>query len=109
MLQLALILAIIAGFLIGHILPHFTREEMQPGKKYFKKLEIALALFIFLFSPHYSFLVIFALSLFLSFSQRMILVYLCLIAFLIYQPSSVIAGLGFLYGLPAGTLYKIST
>ena len=107
--QIALIVTIVAGFAIGYVLPLFTEEEMKQGKKYFKALEIVLFLLILVFAVLlYEFLFIIAVILLLvGCPRRIAFVYIFLFCLTIYQPEAIIAALGFLYGLPAGTLYRI--
>ena len=110
--QTALIATIAAGFIIGYILPRFTQEEMLPGRKYFKALETFLVVGIFfaalLLNPFTTILtvVLCALCFLLGFPRRMLVVYTFLFILTLYQPDSTVASIGFLYGLPAGTLYK---
>ena len=115
--QIFLILIIAAGFFIGYILPRFTQEEMLPGKKYFKALEIILFIGILVTtlvlshstSAILTIAVVCGLSFSIGFPRRLIVIYLFLALLMIIQPHNTLASLGFIYGLPAGTLYKLHT
>ncbi|HLC74423.1 MAG TPA: hypothetical protein VJH88_01050 [Candidatus Nanoarchaeia archaeon] len=115
--QISMAVVVLLGFVFGYCLPHLAPEEMKPGKKYFKAMEQLLAACIFaavyLIAPLTIFIAvsaIFLAAVMLGFPRRAVPVYIIVIFFIltkIPENALIIASLGLLYGLPAGTLVRM--
>ena len=112
--QLGMIVVILLSLGFGYYLPKIVPEEMKDGRKYFKITEQLLAAAIFgaafLLSPLTTFIAlaaIFVAAVMLGFPRRAIPLYIIVIFFVLTklpENSLIVASLGLLYGLPAGTL-----
>jgi len=127
--EVLIIIISVLGFLLGVILSYIAPEELKPGKKYFifmKEslfyLTLAYSLFLFIYFQNFYFTLIpiiyFPLHLFFIKKQRkylqtisnyifFIIIY---ITFTTLIPENniliILPVLIFLYGLPAGTLFR---
>jgi len=112
--QVLICIIVFLALAFGCWLAQAIPEEMKPGKKYFKIMEIMLGILVILalfyetmIREKFQIVGVFALAVtyaVLKFPQKSIPIYAAVLFGILFQNSMLIASLGLLYGLPVGTL-----
>ncbi|MBN1503376.1 hypothetical protein JW930_07590 [Candidatus Woesearchaeota archaeon] len=104
------------GFPAGFLLGRFTQEELKPGLKYFRALQLVLlAVFIVLVLLNYNIILVFLLLAiifflylkFYAYNYLQIIVYLVMYITIFFSHTDHywLFSVAFIYSLPTGTIY----